>query len=87
MKYHISQSMAGLKRGPIGNSFIRCSFPDNLHQGLYMYVLDKPRVDYTLARAPFSASCPIGSSWSNWHNVGPGSEHPTASLPARLRQR
>ena len=24
-------------------------FPVNLHQGLYLYVLEKPRVDYTLA--------------------------------------
>ena len=27
-------------------------FPVNLHQGLYLCVLDKPRVDYTLARGP-----------------------------------
>ena len=27
-------------------------FPVNLHQGLYLYIFDKPRVDYTLARGP-----------------------------------
>ena len=36
--------------GAIGNKFCRPRFPVNLYQGLYLYVLDKPRVDYTLAQ-------------------------------------
>ena len=28
---------------------------ENFHQGLYLYVLDKLRVDYTLARGPLGA--------------------------------
>ena len=51
-------------RGPIGNNFSRPRFPVNLHQGLYLYVLDKPRVDYTLARGP------TGINWSNWLKAG-----------------
>ena len=37
--------------GHIENNFSRPRFPVNL-LGLYLYVLDKPRVDYTLARGP-----------------------------------
>ena len=53
-------------RDPIGNNFSRPRFPINLHQGLYLYVLDKPRVDYILARdtlrrgAQLEAIGPIG---------------------------
>ena len=39
-------------RGPISNNVIGPRFPVNLHQGLYLYVLDNPRADYTLARGP-----------------------------------
>ena len=38
--------------GHIENNFSRPRFPVNLHQGLYLYVLDKPRVDYPLTRGP-----------------------------------
>ena len=46
------------ERDLIGNNFSRPRFPVNLHQGLYLYVLDKPRVDYTLAWGP------IGNNFS-----------------------
>ena len=46
-------------RGPIGNNFSRPRFPVNMHQGLYLYVLDKPRVDYTLARGPLMRGAPL----------------------------
>ena len=36
-------------RGPIGNNFSQPRFPVNLHQGLYLYVLDKPIVGGPLA--------------------------------------
>ena len=38
-------------RGPVGNYFSRPTFPVNLHQGLYLYVFGKPRVDDTLPGA------------------------------------
>ena len=60
-----------------GNNFTRHRFPVNLHQCLYLYVLNKPRVDYTLARGPLSrgpseargplqARGQIGSNQSNY---------------------
>ena len=33
----------------------------NLHQGLYLYVLDKPRVDYTLAQGPLRRGAQLGA--------------------------
>ena len=45
--------------GPIGNNFSWPWFPVNLHQGLYLYVLDKPRVDYTLVWGPLG----VGPNW------------------------
>ena len=54
-------------RGQIGNNFSRPRFPVNLHQGLYLYVLDKPRVDYTLARGPLKRGAQLGTI-----SVGPG---------------
>ena len=35
-------------------------FPCNLQQGLYLYVLDKPRIDYTLARGPLRRRTQLG---------------------------
>ena len=58
-----------LARGPIGNSFSWPGFPVNLHQGLYLYVLDKPRVDYTLVRGPLMCVVQLGTV-----SVGPGSQ-------------
>ena len=46
-------------RGPFGNSFIRPRFQVNLHRGVYLYVLDKTIVDYTLARGSLDA----GPNW------------------------
>ena len=43
-------------RGPIGNNISRPRFPVNLHQGLYLHVLDKLIVDYTLARGPIGSN-------------------------------
>ena len=42
--------MSGPALGGAGPSRPRLQV--NLHQGLYLYVLDKPTVDYTLARGP-----------------------------------
>ena len=47
-------------RGPIGNNFSRPRFPVNLHQGLYLYVLDKLRVDYTQRWTQLGAIGPMG---------------------------
>ena len=33
----------------------------NLHRGLYLYVLDKPRVDYTLARGTLRRGAQLGA--------------------------
>ena len=44
--------------GPNWEQFQSAQVPNNLHQGLYLYVLDNLRVDYTLARGP------IGNSFS-----------------------
>ena len=48
--------------GPIGNNFSRPRFPVNLHQGIsiYLYVLDKPRVDPLRRGAQLGAISPIG---------------------------
>ena len=48
-------------RGLIGNKFGRPRFSVNLHQGLYLYVLDKARVDYTLARGPLRRGAQLGA--------------------------
>ena len=48
-------------RGPIGNNFSLPRFPVSLHQGPFFYVLDKPRYDYTLARAPIRRGTQLGA--------------------------
>ena len=47
--------------GPIRNNFSRPRLPVNLHQGLYLYVLDKLRVDYTLAQGPLRCGAQLGA--------------------------
>ena len=55
---HIPLPLKGCM-GPIRNNYSRPRFPVNLHQGMYLYVVDKPRVDYTLTRGPLGT----GPNW------------------------
>ena len=65
--------------GPIGNNFSRSRFPVNLQQRLYLYVLDKPRVDYTLAQSPFMGGGGGGGIWEQLVQLGKaGPGTPTA---------
>ena len=48
-------------QGPIGSNFSRPRFPVNLHQGLYLYVLDKPKLNYTLPRGPLKRGTQLGA--------------------------
>ena len=40
---------------------LRHWFPVHMHQGLYLYVLDQPRVYYTLVRGPLSRGAQLGA--------------------------
>ena len=45
----------------MGTISVRPRFPANLHQGLYLCVLDKTRVGYTLARGPLRRGAQLGT--------------------------
>ena len=59
--YWGSQGRPSEVQGPIGNKFSQPRFPVNLHQGLYLYVPDKTRVDYTLAQGPLRCAAHLGA--------------------------
>ena len=60
---HSTVNRASLRRcrAQFGNNFIWPRFPVNLHQGLYLYVLYKPRVCYTLAQGPLRRGAQLGA--------------------------
>ena len=58
--------------GPNWEQFRSAQVPSQLvPKGLYLYVFDEPRVDYTLAWGPLMRGALIGSNLSNWLKAGP----------------